>query len=112
MLPEPVVAVAPEPPLATASVPELMLEALVVSVVAEVANPRLVLAVATLLKSDRLFVLTKALDNVEAALDALVAAAVALEAALVAEVDAADAELDALVADVLAADAELDALVA
>jgi hypothetical protein len=40
-LPEPVLVVTPVPPRATASVPELMLVALVVSVVAEAARPEI-----------------------------------------------------------------------
>ena len=102
-------------------------------VVARAVRPRLDLAVATLLKLPKLSVFVNAPDNVEAALDALVAALVAevlaadaepeaavaldaalvaLVAALVAEVLAAVALLAALVAEVPAAVALLDALVA
>ena len=105
----PLVTNAPADPTATPSAVATLVPGVVV---ARAVSPRLVLAVPTSLRLAKLSVFVNAPANVEAALDALVAAAVALLAALVADVDAADAELDALVADVLAADAELDALVA
>lgn len=75
------------------------------SAVANVPKPRFVLAVEAFDRSERLLVLTSALASVAAALDADVAAEVALldalealEAALVSLVDAADADAAALVA--------------
>jgi hypothetical protein len=73
--------------------------------VANVPRPKFVLAVEAFDRSERLLVLTSALASVAAALDADVAAEVALldalealEAALVSLVDAADADAAALVA--------------
>jgi hypothetical protein len=87
-------------------------EPYVAAVTPVVPKPKLVLAVATLVTSDKLFAFSSEVDSVVTASAAEVAAAVAEFAALVADVLAAEAELLALVADVAAALALLLALVA
>lgn len=77
-------------------------EPYVAAVTPVLPNPKLVLAVAALVTSDKLFAFRSEVDKVVTASAAEVAAAEAEFAALVADVAAADAELLALVALVAA----------